>query len=715
MTSPSRPVCFWSMIMSFTRPVMRRISQVATRPLPSAWRTSRWGSAPFSVPAIIARACWCWWGGKKSMRRLTVSAASTVWTVEKTRWPVSAALSAVCTVSSSRISPMRMTSGSWRRTRRSARLKDDVSIPTSRWLMSDCLSRWRNSIGSSIVTMCRARVELMWSIIAASVVDLPEPVVPVSSTMPRSSSARSRMTGGRSSCSIERMSTGIARMTSDVEPRCLKALTRKRATPGIEYEKSTSLSSANSASLLGSSSIWRTAPSVSSPVRRGRPAIARMTPSTRMTGGAGTLRCRSEPPASMRWRRQKSRSKPMPKASAGARRSLTGVGRNDDGPLARGPSTGLLRSASARLRHVAELLRLRERLQLLQRLVLDLADALARHVERAAHLVERAGMLAAEPVAQLEHPALAVGEVLERLPEGFLREDLRGALVRRLGPLVGDELAELGLLLVADRLLERDRGLRGALDRVDLLGVDPRDLGDLLGRGLAPELGDELALGPPDLVELLHHVDRDANRARLVGEGPRDRLPDPPGRIGRELEALAVVELLRRANETERALLDEVEERQSLVSVVLRDGDDEPQVGLDHLLLRVEVAALDPLGEIDLLLRREQTDLADVLQEQLKGVGRHVGPQIQLGLGLAPLALVRGPLHLLLGGGGGRIDVLDQLDLRLLEEAVKLLDVGLVEIELGDRVGDLGEREHADLLALRHQALDLFELLQFDY
>ena len=46
---------------------------------------------PFSVPAIIARACCCWCGGKKSMMRLIVSGASTVCSVESTRWPVSAA------------------------------------------------------------------------------------------------------------------------------------------------------------------------------------------------------------------------------------------------------------------------------------------------------------------------------------------------------------------------------------------------------------------------------------------------------------------------------------------------------------------------------------------------------------------------------------------------------------------------------------------------
>src|SRR6201999_3944682 len=107
-----------------------------------------------------------------------------------------------------------------------------------------------------------------------------------------------------------------------------------------------------------------------------------------------------------------------------------------------------------------------EALELLQRLVLDLADALARDVERPPDLVERARVLAAEAVAQLEDAALAVGEVLQRLAQRLLGQDLGGALVRRLGALVGDELAELRLLLVADRLLERDRSLRRALDRV---------------------------------------------------------------------------------------------------------------------------------------------------------------------------------------------------------------------------------------------------------
>src|SRR5918995_3417073 len=169
------------------------------------------------------------------------------------------------------------------------------------------------------------------------------------------------------------------------------------------------------------------------------------------------------------------------------------------------------------LRNFAELLRLGEALQLLQRLVLDLADALAGDVERPPHLIQRTGMLAAEPVAELEHAALAVGEVLEGLLQRLLGEQLGGPLEGGLGALIGDELAELRLLLVADRLLEGDRRLRRALDRIDLLGLDAGDLGDLVRGGLAAELGDELALRPPDLVELLDDVDRDPDRPRLVG------------------------------------------------------------------------------------------------------------------------------------------------------------------------------------------------------
>ena len=63
-------------------------------------------------------------------------------------------------------------------------VKVSVSPPTSRWLTRLCLWLCTYSIGSSIVTMCTRRFSLRWSIMLASVVDLPEPVGPVRRTKP---------------------------------------------------------------------------------------------------------------------------------------------------------------------------------------------------------------------------------------------------------------------------------------------------------------------------------------------------------------------------------------------------------------------------------------------------------------------------------------------------------------------------------------------------
>src|SRR5512135_655989 len=153
--------------------------------------------------------------------------------------------------------------------------------------------------------------------------------------------------------------------------------------------------------------------------------------------------------------------------------------------------------------NVAELDGVREGTQLLQALVLDLANPLAGDVERAADLVERPRMLAVEPVAELEHLPFAARERAEDLAERLLaHRDLR-LLVRERKVFIGEEVAELGFVLVPDGLLERHRRLRTATDVLDLVAAELEVATDLRRRRLAAELGSQLALGPDDLVELL--------------------------------------------------------------------------------------------------------------------------------------------------------------------------------------------------------------------
>ena len=134
-------------------------------------------------------------------------------------------------------------------------------------------------------------------------------------------------------------------------------------------------------------------------------------------------------------------------------------------------------------------------------------------------------------------------------------------------------------------------------------------------------------------------MDREANRATRVGDTAGDRLTDPPRGVRGELEALAPVELLDGVHESEVALLDQVEQRETRGLVLLGDRDDESQVRLDELtlglfalacgaaqltLLRrgefaagVElldglVACLDGLRESYLVVFREQRVLPDI-------------------------------------------------------------------------------------------------------
>ena len=94
-----------------------------------------------------------------SRSRATVEGQSFVWSVVKTRWPVSAARIEICAVSRSRVSPTRITSGSWRRKERSAAAKvRPMPSLTCSWLTPLRLY----STGSSAVMMLTSGALIVW-------------------------------------------------------------------------------------------------------------------------------------------------------------------------------------------------------------------------------------------------------------------------------------------------------------------------------------------------------------------------------------------------------------------------------------------------------------------------------------------------------------------------------------------------------------------------
>src|SRR5215208_3150940 len=117
------PVWAGSMMKSRMRPVVTITSQTAAL-YPLFVRIRRCPMMPLSVPAIMVRTWFRSCGGKRSISRLIVSVASKVWSVLRTRWPVSAAERDIWALSASLISPISITSGSCLSTRLKARAKE---------------------------------------------------------------------------------------------------------------------------------------------------------------------------------------------------------------------------------------------------------------------------------------------------------------------------------------------------------------------------------------------------------------------------------------------------------------------------------------------------------------------------------------------------------------------------------------------------------------
>src|SRR5262249_48676669 len=156
------------------------------------------------------------------------------------------------------------------------------------------------------------------------------------------------------------------------------------------------------------------------------------------------------------------------------------------------------------------------------------------------------GLAVGEAKAKPYDASLALGQRLQHLLELILQERERHGVDGDNRLRVLDEIAQLAVALVANRLVERYRLPRVLLDLEDLLRRNVHLLGELFGGRLATQVLEQLALDATEFVDDLDHVYRDANGPGLVGHRAGDRLPDPPGGVRGELVSLGVVELFHR-------------------------------------------------------------------------------------------------------------------------------------------------------------------------
>ncbi len=155
--------------------------------------------------------------------------------------------------------------------------------------------------------------------------------------------------------------------------------------------------------------------------------------------------------------------------------------------------------------------------------------------------------------------------------------------------------------------------------------------------------------------------------------------------------------------------MNQVEEGEATTEVALGDRDDEAQVGLDHVHLGPHVAALDPLGQGNLLVGTEKRNASDLAQEEAKRVERGLDREIELG---RPRLLLRDQRLLVrkmrTGLARGEIDaVIDQI-------GVEIFGLLLGDFRVLERRGDLVVAEESFLQTLLRQSLELFDIREGD-
>src|SRR5581483_11758343 len=224
--------------------------------------------------------------------------------------------------------------------------------------------------------------------------------------------------------------------------------------------------------------------------------------------------------------------------------------------------------------------------QLAQRLGFDLPDTLPGHVELLTNLLESMVGVHADTEAHAQHFGLALRQRAEYFHRGILEARSGSRIRRRDGVHVLDEIAEMRILVVADRRLHGNRLLRDLEHLADLVFGHVHALGELFRRRLAAHLLQHLPRDAIELVDGLDHMHRNANGARLVRDRPRNRLAYPPRGIRRKLVTATILELVHRLHQADVAFLDQVQELQAAVGVLLGDRDDQAQVRFDHLFLR---------------------------------------------------------------------------------------------------------------------------------
>ncbi len=116
-------------------------------------------------------------------------------------------------------------------------------------------------------------------------------------------------------------------------------------------------------------------------------------------------------------------------------------------------------------------------------------------------------------------------------------------------------------------------------DLQDTTGFGNTHLGDfrnLFDRCLPAELLQQILTNRPEFTHRFDHMNRNTNRPGMIGNGPGDRLSNPPSGIGAEFISPTILVFIHGPHQAGITFLNNIEKAQSTITVFLRDRNNQP-------------------------------------------------------------------------------------------------------------------------------------------
>jgi len=107
---------------------------------------------------------------------------------------------------------------------------------------------------------------------------------------------------------------------------------------------------------------------------------------------------------------------------------------------------------------------------------------------------------------------------------------------------------------------------------------------------------------------------RNTDGSRLIGNRSRNRLTNPPCRIGTEFITLAVIEFLNRLDQSQISFLNQIKEKHTASDITFGNADNQSKVCLCQTFSCIQISGFHFLCQLNLFICRQQRNFTDLFQ-----------------------------------------------------------------------------------------------------